>query len=184
MIFHCHFEGCGKAFPRKGKLADHLNMHTNTRPYKCDMCDKAYMKNSHLTSHKKNHFPPELKCERCGYMCHTSDRMHKHRQTCLEYRCSTCGKKYVRRAWFDAHVEGHHVKFFNKKPKYVCEHCKFEFSKKSNLTAHVRSVHHMLRPFKCLCGKQYAHSASLNNHRRKCSQVQLQADVHPGHQDA
>ncbi|AFM97966.1 hypothetical protein EHEL_030690 [Encephalitozoon hellem ATCC 50504] len=169
MAFQCHFEGCEKSFSRKSKLNDHLNTHTNNRPYRCDMCEKSYMKNSHLSVHKKVHFPPEFECPRCRHMFRTKDKLSKHQKTCLEYRCSTCGKKYKKRSWFDAHVKSHHVKTFNaRKTRHVCEYCKFEFSKKGNLQTHIRSVHLLIKPFRCLCGKEYAHNNSLYRHKRKC----------------
>lgn len=168
-VFHCGFEGCGKSFPKQKKLEDHMNVHTNSRPYKCDMCERSYMRNSHLMVHKKKHFPPEFKCERCGYMCHTKDRSEKHKQTCIEYQCEICRKKYTKKAWFDVHVESHHTKTFNRtKKEHLCGYCKFTFYKKSNLKVHIRSVHLLLKPFKCVCGKEYAHAASLDRHKRKC----------------
>ncbi|ADM11212.1 zinc finger domain-containing protein [Encephalitozoon intestinalis ATCC 50506] len=170
MIFHCCFEGCGKSFSRKSKLNDHFNSHTKNRPYKCDMCEKSYMKNGHLSVHKKKHFPPELKCERCGYMCHTKDRLQRHQKTCLKYRCTICGKEYKKKSWFDVHTESHHVKVFNgRRKKHICEYCKFEFSKKGNLLAHIRSSHLLIKPFKCSCGKEYAYNASLDKHRKRCT---------------
>ncbi|KAH9411781.1 hypothetical protein HK407_03g05310 [Ordospora pajunii] len=171
--FCCNVQGCGKTFTRAAKLNDHLNTHTNERPYRCDMCEKAYMRNSHLTIHKKSHFPPEFKCSKCGYKCHTDDRLCKHKRTCVHYKCSTCKKTYSKYAWFESHVNSHHIKVFNHEKKvYACQHCKFEFSKKSNLSTHVRSVHQLKRPFSCPCGKQYAHNMSLDRHKMKCLTVQ------------
>lgn len=168
-VFHCHFKECGKSFPRQARLDDHLNTHTNHRPYKCDMCEKSYMRNSHLTVHKKNHFLPEFRCERCGYMCHTRDRLTKHIRSCVEHQCRICDKKYRKKMWFEAHVRSHHEKNFSRsKKEYICGYCKFTFYKQSNLKVHIRSVHLVMKPFKCGCGREYAHNASLDKHKRKC----------------
>lgn len=169
MKFVCHVEGCGKVYSRQQHLDDHLNTHSNTRPYTCDMCDKAYMRNSHLDTHRKKHFPPELQCGRCGYMCHTRDRLSKHVQTCVEHQCATCGKKYIRKAWFDAHVQKHRTRAARPRKQHICEHCRFPFSKKSNLDVHLRSVHQQSRPFECRCGRKYAHASSLDRHAAKCT---------------
>jgi uncharacterized Zn-finger protein len=163
----CTYLGCAKVFDRRQKLLDHYNLHTNSRPYKCMMCDKAYSRNGHLTVHMKLHFPPEFSCGRCGYACHTRDRLHKHRRTCMIYECAICAKTYVRKAWYDAHVTSHHFKMC-KRRKAECRYCKFEFSNRKNLLVHERSFHELMKPFLCRCGKNYAHQKSLDEHARKC----------------
>lgn len=51
----CTWPGCSKTFNRPARLRDHLNSHTNSRPFKCPYadCDKDYTVDKHLKQHIK-----------------------------------------------------------------------------------------------------------------------------------
>ena len=52
--FKCNF--CGRMFSQGRYLFEHLNIHTNSHPVKCDIpgCDKRFKQKSRLFYHKKN----------------------------------------------------------------------------------------------------------------------------------
>lgn len=65
-------EVCGKKFAAKATRDDHLNIHTNTRPFVCDICGKAFKQKASLHIHK---------------LFHTN---------VYRYSCNVCGKKFRR----------------------------------------------------------------------------------------
>ncbi|ELW48451.1 Zinc finger protein 438 [Tupaia chinensis] len=49
----CHF--CNHHFEFKQHLREHMNTHTNQRPYSCRVCRKAYVRSGSLSTHMKLH---------------------------------------------------------------------------------------------------------------------------------
>ncbi|XP_064018710.1 zinc finger protein 438 isoform X2 [Pogoniulus pusillus] len=60
----CHV--CSRIFQFKHHLRDHMNTHTNRRPYSCRVCRKAYIHSGSLSTHMKLHHnegkPRKLVC--------------------------------------------------------------------------------------------------------------------------
>ncbi|KFQ35000.1 Zinc finger protein 438, partial [Mesitornis unicolor] len=60
----CHV--CNHVFQFKHHLQDHMNTHTNKRPYSCRICRKAYIHSGSLSTHMKLHHnegkPKKLVC--------------------------------------------------------------------------------------------------------------------------
>ncbi|KFQ23590.1 Zinc finger protein 438, partial [Merops nubicus] len=60
----CHV--CNHTFQFKHHLQDHMNTHTNKRPYTCRICRKAYIHSGSLSTHMKLHHnegkPKKLVC--------------------------------------------------------------------------------------------------------------------------
>lgn len=62
--YKCHV--CNHIFQFKHHLQDHMNTHTNKRPYSCRICRKAYIHSGSLSTHMKLHHnegrPKKLVC--------------------------------------------------------------------------------------------------------------------------
>ncbi|KGL88036.1 Zinc finger protein 438, partial [Charadrius vociferus] len=63
-LYKCHV--CNHIFHFKHHLQDHMNTHTNKRPYSCRICRKAYIHSGSLSTHMKLHHnegkPKKLVC--------------------------------------------------------------------------------------------------------------------------
>lgn len=46
---------CTKTFISRRHLRVHFRIHSNERPYKCEVCEKAFIQYSSLKSHMKLH---------------------------------------------------------------------------------------------------------------------------------
>ena len=49
----CTVEGCGKRFTEYSSLYKHHIVHTQSKPYVCDHCQKTYRQTSTLAMHKR-----------------------------------------------------------------------------------------------------------------------------------
>ena len=63
--YHC--EECGKGFMDKGRLEDHINVHTGGKPFMCQSCVNAYSNRSNLNNHIREKHPESYKPGRFSY---------------------------------------------------------------------------------------------------------------------
>ncbi|CAI9603835.1 unnamed protein product [Staurois parvus] len=67
-LYKCHI--CDHSFQFKHHLQDHLNSHSNKRPYHCRLCRKAYVHSGSLSTHMKlHHSDNRLKKLMCCEFC-------------------------------------------------------------------------------------------------------------------
>ncbi|KAM5158376.1 zinc finger protein 438 isoform 1-T2 [Mantella aurantiaca] len=67
-LYKCHI--CDHIFQFKHHLQDHLNSHSNKRPYHCRLCRKAYVHSGSLSTHMKlHHSDSRLKKLMCCEFC-------------------------------------------------------------------------------------------------------------------
>ncbi|KAG8573554.1 hypothetical protein GDO81_012455 [Engystomops pustulosus] len=68
LCYKCHV--CDHSFQYKHHLQDHLNGHSNKRPYHCRLCRKSYVHSGSLSTHMKlHHSESRLKKLMCCEFC-------------------------------------------------------------------------------------------------------------------
>lgn len=72
-------EICKKRFVSKRDVSQHMNRHTDDRPFKCSQCPKSYCDSSNLLEHTKIHSEPTYACEFCGKKFKQLQSLKKHR---------------------------------------------------------------------------------------------------------
>lgn len=142
----CTWPGCTKTFNRPARLRDHLNSHTNSRPFKCtyEGCNKDYIEDKHLKQHIK--------------AAHKNERNH----VCPR---PGCGKSFVTGTRLKRHQAVHEGE-----DRFRCENCGQSFRKKETLNKHVRKEHLGLSPFQCNepgCTEAFDSKGALRRHQDK-----------------
>ena len=142
----CPWPDCPKSFNRPARLRDHLNSHTNSRPFKCpyDDCDKDYIEDKHLKQHVK--------------AAHTNER---------KYVCQVegCGKSFVTGTRLKRHQAVHEGA-----DRFRCQDCGQSFRKRETLTKHVRKEHMGMRAYACAepeCEESFDSKPALKRHRER-----------------
>lgn len=69
---------------RKEHLDQHMRGHSDERPFKCSVCNKAFKRNEHLTRHFVIHSGDKnFSCNICHKAFSRKDHLNKHTQTHL-----------------------------------------------------------------------------------------------------
>ncbi|XP_008046232.1 Krueppel-like factor 1 [Carlito syrichta] len=53
--YACTWDGCGWRFARSDELTRHYRKHTGQRPFRCQLCPRAFSRSDHLALHMKRH---------------------------------------------------------------------------------------------------------------------------------
>ncbi|XP_045602873.1 zinc finger protein interacting with ribonucleoprotein K isoform X2 [Procambarus clarkii] len=134
---------CKKLYPAHYLWTRHMLVHTNSRPFSCDECEKKFKSKAELFIHKKTHRPSEERYTHC---------------------CEVCGKRFTQKANLESHLRLH----TGHRP-FSCEFCGKCFSQRGNMEEH-RRIHTGEKPFICdMCGISYSRQGQLAMHRRKHS---------------
>lgn len=143
--FVCLF--CGKSFPVKHYLKDHLVKHTGERPHECKLCCMTFAHRFSLKQHELLKHP--------GGELHFKDTYEDR-----PFSCEVCGKKFTQQSSLKIHVRLH----TGAKP-YKCNECDASFIRSDSLLRH-KFEHSGQRPFQCdMCEKAFTSAYILKQHR-------------------
>lgn len=138
--FICQYDGCFYAAKRRDHLNNHIRLHNNEKPFKCDICDECFTQKSLLNAHKAKH--DEKK-----------------------WVCAICDAKFYEKNKLIIHGRIH-----DKTTYYKCDYpeCDAEFSQESNLITH-KMRHRGDKPYTCTfedCDAAFVDSSKLKIHMR------------------
>nr|CAD7460051.1 unnamed protein product [Timema tahoe] len=132
---------CGLYLEFMSTLSQHRAIHSDARPYVCEVCKKTFNRVSTLISHRKTHSENKPhKCEICGRGFHQKGNLRNHEFTHTDerpYKCELCGKGFNQMSNLVCHKGHVHAE----KPQYVCKICNKEFSRRYALRSHEEYKH-------------------------------------------
>ena len=72
-----------------------MNVHSDVKPFGCDLCAKRFTQNKSLTRHKKVHADNPVTCSMCDKTCQTLEQIYTHFRGAhgKGYR-APCGEQY------------------------------------------------------------------------------------------
>jgi KRAB domain-containing zinc finger protein len=131
--WHCH-----SVFASLQTLREHrLQTHSHEKPYKCNICDKAYKRPDGLEIHMRSH---------------TGEK---------PYSCPECHKAFAMSNSLKLHLQTH-----NSSKMFLCKDCGKALASAHTLRLHAR-LHTGEKPFKCLlCEKTFPRSDAMKSHLR------------------
>ncbi|GAA51131.1 hypothetical protein CSKR_107852 [Clonorchis sinensis] len=110
---------CGKRFARLFSLRRHAFVHTSSKNYHCEFCNKLFKLHGSLKRH------------RCEFPANAESKSGERKHT-----CDVCGKTEVCQKNLEVHMRVH-----SKERPFLCELCGWSFGTSSNLYRHRRAKH-------------------------------------------
>ncbi|XP_053668298.1 gastrula zinc finger protein XlCGF52.1-like [Anopheles marshallii] len=156
---------CGKLVSQVSK---HVQVHSGTKNFACDQCDKRFMHRSSLQKHLNIHRNiRNYRCEQCAqsFCDRSSLRYHlaKHRGV-RRFQCEHCDRHFYTSTQWKQHQSLAH-----RERSFRCDQCGQMFLLKHHLMEH-RQLHTDERSFECdVCGKTFKRGRYLIVHKRQHS---------------
>ncbi|XP_059073296.1 transcription factor IIIA [Cryptomeria japonica] len=152
----CPDRYCDKAFKYPSKLAKHLDDVHSTKYTEIICCEPGCLKYFTNAEALKEHLR----------------RAHNH--IC----CEVCGSRQLKKQ-IKRHMRIHENQTCVKSIACPHERCLHNYTTKSNLRQHIKSVHLELKPFKCQfggCGMTFAHKSARDKHELSGTHCYVQGD--------
>ncbi|XP_052746182.1 variant-silencing SET domain-containing protein [Bicyclus anynana] len=166
---------CSKLFSEKAGLAQHVQLHTDARPFACRLCTYTGKTKKYLARHaaRVHRQPTAHQCRVCDKMFHYKCNLVKHMYAHTNerpFKCEVCNKGFNSTYSLSSHRHVH----TGAKP-YKCSYCEYACRDNSTLRKHHERHAGVTRVFQCTqCDKTYKTKRILKTH---VAEVHLKRDV-------
>ena len=173
---------CLKTFKNKYRLADHMNIHSDTNPFYCEACEVGFTRRCTLERHIKEYHRESteaFKCSQCNTHFSSDDNLRRHVKTkhlenAEDFACNLCDRKFKRHDTLLKHEEiGHNLRsnvailpgINDEKQIFQCDICQKVYNQKFTLRRHIESKHAKQNVYQCnICGKGFDRKDVLQVH--------------------
>lgn len=156
-LYSCTYPDCNFKTPILSRLKNtHMKIHSETRDFKCDRCEKAFKNSKQLKNHRRIHTklgPLRIrKCPHCEQsysmhyikehlLTHSATSMSISSETSLlknskQFECTECAYHS-----FDRNAFRRHQMVHSKQMKYKCPLCTFQAIQSTNYKNHIIKKH-------------------------------------------
>ncbi|EHB16165.1 Zinc finger protein 445 [Heterocephalus glaber] len=186
------YQDCGRTFKWSAHLEYHQRLHSQEKPLKCSVCDKAF--SSKCIQYEKNHTVVKLyKCGLCdkAFQCMSAYHLHQETHTKQKVESNQCEETLTYASELDPHLRDQ----TGEKPMdcsqgrnpstddvsqdfhqlqgppvventFLCQQCGRTFTPKKTLLEHQR-IHTGKMPYQCKCGKRFTYRSAFIVHKKK-----------------
>ncbi|KYN14041.1 PREDICTED: zinc finger protein 678 [Trachymyrmex cornetzi] len=132
---------CGKSYTQSSHMWTHKRFHMGIKPYACEYCDQRFTIKPDLADHvrKKHTRERPFKCDVCNKAFLTGSVFYQHRlihRGDRRYKCHYCEKAFTRTEALNNHIKIH----TGEKP-HSCDICGRCFRQKGDMRKHRRTKH-------------------------------------------
>ncbi|XP_032687313.1 zinc finger protein 2-like [Odontomachus brunneus] len=132
---------CGKSYTQSSHMWTHKRFHMGVKPYACQYCDQRFTIKPDLADHtrKKHTRERPFKCDVCHKAFLTGSVFYQHRlihRGDRRYKCHYCEKAFTRTEALNNHIKIH----TGEKP-HACDVCGRCFRQKGDMRKHKRTQH-------------------------------------------
>ena len=181
-------EECGKNFPNKLRLTEHMTSHLD-RTHVCEDCGLSFKTEKALQQHKLSHSEKSFKCTvpgcnkefsgKAGVRSHIKN-IHLKKEN---FTCDQCSKEFKQRTTLRNHINIHHLGLndVGKNKMHRCQFCDYEAKYTTTLKSHINSVHKGII-YRCDfpgCTKEMNRKGNLDVHKYNSHGIPMPHHINP-----